>query len=277
VLRNGQLFTLQRGDLRELSYSETLTAVAEGLGQNADSLSVSRIDRADGRLELELVSPAKALEIRRDDVVMGGLHIVQPRYANEATQIYSFVYRLVCENGMMRRECVSGDGIVRTRKLPVGHPRAKELAMDQLRQLASRTYANLEPQLGELRATAERPANVKQLLTTWLQRARFSTRLARHSDGRNRRVDVRRPEPLMARILNAWREAGAVETVWAAVNALTYIGTHDRQLSPLQRRRLSLLGGVLAFSHQHLCPRCFSVLSGSAHEGSASRTEFEAV
>jgi len=43
-------------------------------------------------------------------------------------------------------------------------------------------------------------------------------------------------------------------------------------LSLRQRRALSLLGGVMAFSHSHLCPRCFSLLadSGSAPDDQAA-------
>jgi hypothetical protein len=226
--------------------------VAESLGNSADGLTVSRIDETDGRLELDLVSGVKALEIRRGDVVTAGLHIEHSRYGGQATQIQSFVYRLVCGNGMMRRECVSSEGIVRTRKLPANHPRAKELLLDQVRRLTARTWDGLEPQLRELRATSERPADVRSLLRQWAMRARISTRT----------TDAGRT--LMDRLLRAWRAEGAEDTTYAAVNALTWVASHDPDLSPRQRKVLALLGGLLAFSGQHLCPRCFSVLSDTA-------------
>jgi hypothetical protein len=243
------------GTLAELSHAELLTAVAEALGEAADQLSVSRIDRADGRLELELTSPAKAIEIRRGDVVQAGLHIVHPRFSDEATKIHAFAYRLLCENGMTRRECVSTDGIVRTRKIPIGHPRSKELLADQIRRLTARTWQQLEPQLVELRSTAERRANARQLLKTWLQRARFSARTSPMGEADHGGT-------VMDRALRAWREWGSEDSVYGAVSALTHVGTHDLDLSARQRRTLSLLAGLLAFSHSHLCPRCFSVLTG---------------
>jgi hypothetical protein len=257
VLRCGQLFTIQCGRLVELTNSEVLTAVADSLGNDADGLSLSRIDRADSRLELDLVSPAKALEIRRGDIVKAGLHILHSRYGDEATQIQAFIYRLVCANGMTRRECISAGGIVRTRKLPAGHPRGKELLLDQVRRLAARTWQALEQQLTELRATSERRADVHQLLKQWLQRARISTRIteARSTDS---------ARTVMDRLLRAWRAEGSEDTYYGAVNALTWVGSHDLELTPRQRRVLSMLGGLLAFSGVHICPRCFSVLSDSA-------------
>jgi len=138
VLRNGRLFTIRRDNLVELAHSEVLSAVAESLGAHADGLIASRIEYSDGRLALDLVSPSKAIEVRRGDIVRAGLHIEHSRYSDQATQIYSFVYRLVCENGMTRREC-SADGIVRIRKLPMSHPRGRELLLDQIRRLTDRT------------------------------------------------------------------------------------------------------------------------------------------
>lgn len=255
VLRGGQVFNVRRDSLVELTHSEVLTAVAEPLGEIAEGLTVSRIDYADGRLELDLVSPARAIEVRRGDKVKAGLHIEHSRYGEQATQIHAFVYRLVCENGMTRRECVSADGIVRIRKLPASHPRGRELLLDQVRRLTARTWQKLEPQLLELRGTSERRADVPKLLSQWVQRARFSTRITPPNG-------TRRIRTVMDRLLAAWRDSGAEDTYYGAVNALTWVGSHDPDLPPRQRRTLSFLGGLLAFSGVHLCPRCFSMLAG---------------
>jgi Domain of unknown function (DUF932) len=251
VIRRGEMFTLSHGELIELTHSEVLAAIGDSLGQDADGLSVSRIEETDGQLEVELVSTAKSLEIRQGDVVKAGLHVLHSRYGDQATQVQTFIYRLICSNGMTRRECVSREGIVRTRRLPTDHPRGKALLLDQIRRLTARTWKQLEPQLAELRATSARPADVQQVLKQWLQRARMSTRVS--DDG-----EVR---TMMDRLLSAWRDEGSENTYYGAVNALTRIGSHDPELSSRQRRALSLLGGLLAFSGVHICPRCFSLLS----------------
>jgi hypothetical protein len=138
----------------------------------------------------------------------------------------------------------------------VTHPHGKELQLDQIRRLTAQTWDKLEPQLSELSSTAERPADAKQLLATFLHRARISTRTSNREHGD--------PDAtVMDRLLRAWRREGSENTYFGAVNALTDVGTHDPHLSARQRRALSMLGGLLAFSASHLCPRCFSVLPNS--------------
>ena len=120
--------------------------------------------------------------------------------------------------------------------------------MDQIRRLVGQTLQGLEPQLMEIQATSQRPANVEELLLRWLQRARIS------------------PRNIMPRLLEAWRLEGSEATHYGAVNALTRVGTHDPELSDRQRRVLASLGGLLAFSNVHICPRCFSVLGNGNDE-----------
>jgi hypothetical protein len=99
--------------------------------------------------------------------VQAGLRIVHHRFGGEATSVEAFVLRLVCSNGMTRREC-GKDGIQRTRRLPAGAPNSYELQMDQIRRLTEQTWRGLQPQLDALRATSTRPANVHELLIRWL-------------------------------------------------------------------------------------------------------------
>jgi hypothetical protein len=265
VLRNGYLHTLKSDDLVELTHAELINSVAEGLGREGDDLNVSGVDMGSDRLSIELVSEAKQIEIRPGDVVKAGLHIEHSRYCGEATQIHAYVYRLICSNGMQRRECVSAEGIVRTRRLPATHPKAKELLLDQVRRLTTHTWQNLEAQLVELQATNGREADVPKLLGQWVQRARISSRV----------TDAEEPRTMMDRLLRAWRDAGSESTYYGAVNALTWVGTHDLGLTPRQRQVLSMLGGMLAFSGVHICPRCFSVVSDPRQTQNAHTSEAE--
>ncbi len=245
VFKHGELLTITSGGLIDLTYGEVLGAAADELGPEAESLLLTKIERDDQRLEVELVSPSIAVDVRVGDVVRGGIHIVHERYGEHATLIESFVYRLVCRNGMTRRECPSQGGIARTRKLSTEHPNGRELQIEQIHKLVRQMMDGLRSQLQELRATSERPSNVPELLLRWLQRARIS------------------PRRLMPRLLSAWQAEGAEDTHYGAVNAVTRVATHDMELSARQRRVLAALGGLLAFSEVHICPRCFSVLSAS--------------
>jgi hypothetical protein len=247
VLSKGELVTIARGDLFSLSYADTIGAVQDALGTEGEALTLAQIGRNQERLDVELVSPSKAITVRPGDVVESGLHIVHHRFGNQATVIEAFIHRLICRNGMTRRECV-GNGLLQTRKLPVESPNARELQMDQIRRLAQQNWNGLQAQLEELRRTSERPVRVEELLTRWLQDARISVRT------------------MMPRLRAAWREEGAEDTHYGAVNALTRVATHHRDLSERQRRVLASLAGLLAFAEVHICERCFSVLTRSAAE-----------
>jgi hypothetical protein len=244
VLRGGELVTIVRGDLFTLPNADVIRAVGEALGDEGEELSATRIGGDSENLDLELVSPSKAVEVRPGDIVQSGLHVVHHRFGNHATVIEAFIYRLICSNGMTRRECV-GEHQSRTRKLPVGFPNNRELQMKQVRRLTQQSWNGLQAQLDAFQATSNRPARVEELLTRWLQRARISA------------------QAMLPRLLAAWRQEGEENTHYGAVNALTRVATHDPELSERQRRVLASLAGLLAFSQVHICDRCFSVLARS--------------
>ncbi|HTB11110.1 MAG TPA: DUF932 domain-containing protein [Bryobacteraceae bacterium] len=250
VLQNGDLFTLVDPDLTNLSIADVLRAIAEELGADADHLLVARIEDTGELVEAELFSPMQATEVRRGDVVQSGISVLHAPYGKQATQIQAFIYRLICSNGMTRRECVSRDNIVRTRRLPPDrYANARELQLSQIRRLVRRTWTSLRAHLDAFRATRERGADVEELLQQWLLRGRIST------------------NGMMPRLLAAWREEGSDDSIYGAINALTRLATHDRRLSSRQRRTFASLAGLLAFRDVHLCPRCFSVLGHGQRGG----------
>jgi hypothetical protein len=123
VLRGGELVTIVcrprkrhsrvagagKDDLAELlslPNADVIRSVVEGLGKESEGLTVARIGLDQERMDVELVSPSKSITVRPGDVVQSGLHIIHQRFGNQATLIEAFAYRLICSNGMTRRECV---------------------------------------------------------------------------------------------------------------------------------------------------------------------------
>jgi hypothetical protein len=246
LIGNGELITIFRGELKNLPNSSVVTAICDELRKEGEGLSVSRISRDAERLELELVSPNRATLVRAGDIIQAGVSLVHSRYGNEATQVQSYMLRLVCANGMTRRECISQNTFQRTRRLAADNPAARELQLDQIRRLVRHNWNTLEGQLETIKRTNERKVQVEGLLERSLQRARLSG------------------QDMRERVLRAWRVEGEENTFYGAVNGLTRVATHDRSLSARQRRTLALLAGLLAFSNEHLCERCWSVLTGRA-------------
>jgi hypothetical protein len=174
-------------------------------------------------------------------VVKAGLRITHSFTGWHATTVQSFLYRLVCENGMTHRECVSSRS-AHTRRLPVSHPDALALQTAQVRRLAKQTWQALDAKLESVRTLQDEPVDATGLMIRWIERARLSTRY------------------VLPRLRQAWEEEGSEPTIYGVVNAFTRAGTHGRVLSARVRRTLMALGGTLAFHRMHLCPQCFSMM-----------------
>ena len=54
-------------------------------------------------------------------------------------------------------------------------------------------------------------------------------------------------------------EEGGEGTAYDVMNAFTRVATHATELSPRMRDTLARMGGMLAFGHSRLCPRCWSL------------------
>jgi hypothetical protein len=248
LVRDDELINIFEGGLSNLTPSDVVGAVGEELGAEGADLKISRIDHDLDRLELEIVSPSKATEVRAGDTIEAGLSIIHSRSGSEAIQIKTFMLRLICTNGLVHRECDSEEHFARTRRLPANHPHSRELQLDQIRRLTRWNWDKLQGKLEAIGKAAQRPAEVEDLLEKAIRRARLSWPRLRN------------------RLLSAWHTEGAEDTYWGAVNALTRVSTHERGVRLRVRRHLATLAGVLAFSHRHVCPLCYSVIARPASE-----------
>jgi hypothetical protein len=241
ITAGDEAVTFELTNLTCLTDCEVLEAVAEALGADAESLILQKIELTDESISMQFVTPRKTIEVRPGDIVQSGLSITHHRFGSQATWIEAFVLRLVCSNGMTRREC---GGLTRTRRLSADDPNSRALQMTQIRLLTQQTWNGLQRKLEALRTTSERPADVEALLRTWLGNAGLSEK------------------KMMPRLLAAWSREGSERTEYAVVNALTWVATHGGDaVTQRQRRLLASMGGLLAFAKVHLCDQCWSVLT----------------
>lgn len=249
IVRDGTFVAFGRTDLLRLTGAEVVQAVLAGIGQESDGLHVSGRSYSNDSYQLDLLSEDVSEEIVPGDIVQAGLRITHSLIGEHATLIESFISRLICANGLTHREC-AGSRAVRTRRLPVGDPDARRLQIAQVERLASQAWGTLRTKLHAMRDLRDEQVDVRKFLERWLLRARLS--------GRN----------LMPMMLQAWDAEGSESNTFSALNAMTRVATHQLTLPVRQRRTLSALAGLIAFRNLHICPRCFSLLSGShAHSG----------
>ena len=245
IAHEGKFVSICRSDLVQLRAAEVVDAISEGIGTAADNVELHHLQTDDHCFECDVVSPAVADEVSSGDTLRGGLRIAYSPIDSFATRIEAYVLRLVCSNGMVRRECVGRTSISRTRRLSASRPHARSLEYEQVRKLAAQTWQGLAGNLSAIKSLRQERAHVPELLARFLHQARM------HSQATLRLLEA------------AWESEGREETAYAAMNALTSVATHRTELSGLQRRSLAALAGVLAHRSTHICPQCFSVISRS--------------
>jgi hypothetical protein len=244
VTRNDRFVGLSRTDLVQVGLGEVIKAIADQAHDMTDELMVYRRMLDDTVCRLELVCPPIAREVAVDDVILGGLSVSFSPVGDFATTIETFLHRLKCTNGMVHRECVGRRSLSRTRREPVTNPHARELHIDQIRQLTAGVLDGLQAHLknvSDLRN--ESVTDVKGFLGKLLRQARLWS------------------QNTMERLEEAWAAEEMEPTAYRAFNALTRVATHDAEVSARVRRSLSALAGLLAHSGTHICPHCFSVVA----------------
>lgn len=240
--RGGELVRVADDNLR-LGTDEVFASVAEGIGNDADGVISQNLRfPTETSFEVDLASERFQDQVQPGDIVQGGIHLYHSIAGEEATRIEAYILRLVCMNGMTRREACDRRA-PRTRRLPPTMASAREMQRGQIRRLVAETYRTLQGKLEALKPLQQEQVDVPIVLRQFLDRSRVGGRR------------------LLGRLVTAWQEQeDGVRTAWAAVNALSYVATHATDLTPQQRRALAGLAGLLAYRATHLCPRCFSVL-----------------
>ena len=241
ITRDDRFVAFGRSDLHRLDGADVLEAIRTGVGQE---LIVHDLRFDEDEYRADLIATDAGEEVAPGDVLRYGIRVTHSSLGEYATQIETYILRLICTNGLTHRECVSRRA-ARTRRLGIDHPDAARLQVEQIRRLARSSWTSLAAKIRAIRALREeRVDDVDGVLTRWLERARLS------------------PRNLLPPLREAWREEGAEATSYGVMNALTRVATHNPGLSSRMRGVLSGLAGVLAFRHEHICPRCFSVLAG---------------
>src|ERR1043166_7440645 len=156
-----------------------------------------------------------------------------------ATTVPTYVLRLVCENGMMHRDCVDHKRSPRTRRLNKNQGNARELQLNQIRRLAADAWRQVPEKLAAIRRLAEERVDATAVIDNFVRRSRLYSR------------------SVIELLRRAWQIEGGEPTAFGVLNALTRVATHSTDLSYRQRRMLAQLSGVFATRHTHICPRCF--------------------
>lgn len=197
----------------------------------------------DRRLEVALIAPALEVEPCPGDIVCGGVHLTIEE--NGAVQVGPETFRLVCRNGSMARVCAGGrhrlrrgQGINADRKF-----------MSTLREFARTAWQDWQHVKKGLESLARQPlerADIEQVMSGLRQSPFFiSARVAR-------------------RVQEQLQRNAEELTFYDLHNAITFVGSHDRDVLAQYRYRLRLGAGQLARGRAGVCHECRRLIIGAA-------------
>lgn len=238
--RKGEFLGLARSDLLTLSCKTLLEAVRQGVGgADAGTLLTRPAARFDDEVvRIDLINKVNAFEVRAGDILCSGLHIDHSLVGDFATTVQQYVVRMVCNNGLTRRECLGMKKAPRIRRQSKIQDDGQDILFDQVRRITETAWKGLPRVVEAIMQLQDKPFSHDQL-RTFMQYARMN------SGGVWREVEA------------AWqRERELGDTAYRALNALTWAATHAQELSARQRTALSQLGGVFAMMDVHYCDRC---------------------
>ena len=196
----------------------------------------------DAGLHLRLVDPRKPLTVLAGDDLFCGIHLANSEVGRRAVTVDALVYRLVCQNGLIRR--VKGRSLLHQRHVHLSAPCFKEAlegavlgALDEAGRFVEQIRTAARTPVPDVPAVLALLGRQEALSKSFLEAAERSLR----------------SEP-----------SGQQETVWAVANGLTQAG---QALSPDGRYAVEALAGRLI---EHGPPR---VSARAAEGGLAERRE----
>ena len=211
----------------------------------------------DGGLHLRLVDPRKPQTVLAGDELFSGIHVSNSEVGRHAVTVDALIYRLVCQNGLIR--LVRGKSLMHQRHIHLAAPRFKEAlegavlgALDEAGRFVEQIRVAAVTPVPDVGAVLALLGRQEALSKGFLEAAERSLR----------------SEP-----------SGQQETVWGLANGLTQAG---QALSPDARYAVEALAGRLI---EHGPPRVSAhavedaSMAGEEHErreqedGDASATD----
>lgn len=246
VIEQGTVSRVRLGE--SLSrHGPVLEAVMAGspAGESAGGLRVL-VFEDEAVLDISVVSPARTAAARPGDIVAGGIGLVVDSWGG--VLLGGALLRLACSNGLLTR--LAAGGAERLGR-PLRDPKSLAEFYSVVKERAVAAWQSFAENSAGLAGLAQVSLSRQEIggLEQRLRQAPYglSSRMARE-------VAQRLPEDVA--------EAGGEATMLELVAAISWVGTHRRDLPWRQRFRLRRAGGMLARAHAAPCPACGQLVVG---------------
>jgi ribosomal protein L17 len=196
-----------------------------------------------GEFDVSIISPNINCQPRKDDIVAFGVNISEGR--DGAIQIQGAAFRCICSNGAINQICDSRQHRLRR---PINSNERQEQLLSRMSVFAHEAWGQCAEHSEALRRLTEVLVDIQQAtaLKSRLRQAPFF-------------LSLRVINQVISRleIEFAQREG---PTLYDLYNAMTFVGTHNLNLSLTYRTRLRLGAGEFTRNQTRVCSACRQLL-----------------
>jgi hypothetical protein len=194
----------------------------------------------DGQFDISVIAPTLLCEPRKGDTVAFGVNVSEGR--DGAIQVQGAAFRCFCSNGAINRMCDSRQHRLRR---PINSDERQE-------QLLSRTSVFAREAWNQCAERIESLLKLKNITIDLQEREALRSRLRQAPFFLSVRVIRQVLERLEFEV--ARHQEGA--TLYDLYNAMTYLGTHNHQVSFTYRTRLRFGAGEFTRHEPKICSAC---------------------
>ena len=247
LLDNSEVVGFSDARLISLMGTEVLEAafdmIPESVKTELEHLEVRRFRSSVDVLELDVTTPTASVELRVGDIAAAGISIYHSSSGASATQISTYLHRLVCTNGLLVPVC-RNDERLRIRRLDKSRFSKKEM-LENIRRISRIAWNNLDIKLQALAELSRNKVDPEAVLEDLVKRMHL-----------NKKISQALREALQS------DELGFDGSQLGVINALSRLATHHSGLNRMLRRRLMEASGILSQEEVHRCPTCLSIVRG---------------
>ena len=245
VLREGSVYSVSDRNLLAAPRGPILDSISDSIPKGLVERDLRVIaHRWNGTFDISVIAPSLTCAPRKGDIVAFGVNTSEAR--DGAIQVQGAAFRCVCSNGAVCRVC---DGRQHRLRRPINRPERQRKFLQRITALASeawRQWTENADGLVRLEQSSLEP-DYRAALRSRLRQAPFF-------------LSVNVVNRLLQRLENevtGHQEGPSLYDLW---NAMTYLGTHEGQLSLPHRFRLRIGAGEFTRNKSRFCSYCRQLL-----------------
>jgi len=232
---------IQNDNLLFARRAPILDAVSNTIPENVQKENLKAVVyQWNGEFDVSIIATNLRCMPKKDDVVAFGVNVAQGR--DGSVQIQGAAFRLACSNGVVNRICDSREHRLRR---PGNRPDGQSQFLARISVLAREAWDQWSHQAEELEKLTNIPLNPDQsaALRSRLRQAPFF-------------LSLKVVNQVLKRLQIEIAQHGGGPTVYDLWNSLSFLGSHQRDLSYTYRSRLRYGAGEFTRHQSRVCSAC---------------------